>query len=434
MRFGGSIAALTLALAAASCGPRGQPERMGYGPEPHMPAGGKPLIPTMNPATAIANGWAAAAAPAAPPGFVVRRFAASLDHPRWLYVLPNGDVLVAETNKPESAVRGVQDVIMRGLEKRAGALTPSADRITLVRNPTGDRPTVQSVFLRGLRSPFGMALVGGYLYVANTDSIVRVPYVDGETSISAKPETVVDLPANAPNNHWTRNLAASPDGRTLYVTVGSDSEAGEKGMAAEYHRADVLAVNIDGSNLRVYASGLRNPGALAFEPATQVLWTTVNERDMLGNDTPPDFMTGLAPGGFYGWPWSFFGRHLDSAVKPQRPDMVAKALTPDYALGAHTAPLGMAFYGGSAFPATYRGGAFIALHGSWNRTPRSGYKVIFVPFAKGRPAGPPRDFLTGFLDEHGDARGRPVDVVVAKDGALLVTDDVGDIVWRVSAR
>lgn len=432
MRLGPTVAvaALGLTLGLAACGGQGQPDRESYGATPRIPQGGKPIIPNLNPAPAVVDGWGGSA-PSAPPGFKVSLVAAGLDHPRWLYVLPNGDVLVAEANKQAHVFHGIKGTVMKALEQRAGALTASADRLTLIHDPTGAGAAKTTVFLSGLRSPFGMALIGDNLFIANTDAIVRVPYHAGDDRAAAAPVKIADLPANAPNDHWTRNLIASPDGKRLYVSVGSDSEAGEGGMEREANRAAVLILNPDGSDLRVYASGLRNPGGLAWEPVTGALWVTVNERDLLGDDTPPDFMTALKPGGFYGWPWSYFGGHVDPAVKPQRPEMVARAVTPDYALGAHTAPLGLMFYTGQAFPAAWRGGAFVAQHGSWNRTPRAGYKVIYVPFANGRPAGPPRDFLTGFLDR-GRARGRPVDVVMDRAGGLLVTDDVGNRVWRVA--
>jgi len=432
MPIGARLTGWALMLGLVACGRGGQPEGQSYGAAPAIPDRGKPLIPNLNPAPAIKDGWAGGATPSAPSGFKVTLAAEGLDHPRWLYVLPNGDVLVAEANKQPSPHHGVQGTIMTALEQRAGALTVSADRLTLIHDPAAGGPPRTSVFLSGLRSPFGMALVGENLFIANTDSIVRVPYHAGDQHAAVAPVKVADLPANPPNDHWTRNLIASPDGKRLYVTVGSDSEAGEHGMDKEKNRADVLSLNPDGADLQVYASGLRNPGGLAWEPATGVLWVTVNERDLLGDDTPPDFMTGLEPGGFYGWPWSYFGAHIDRTVKPPRPDMVAKALTPDYALGAHTAPLGLMFYTGQAFPAAWRGGAFVAQHGSWNRTPRVGYKVIYIPFRNGRPSGPPQDFLTGFLDGQGRARGRPVDVVMDRSGALLVTDDVGDRVWRIA--
>jgi len=432
MRTGSKLAGMVVLLGLAACGRGGQLESRGYGPSPTIPDRGKSLIPTLNPAPALADGWADGATPEAPSGFKVTIAAQGLDHPRWLYVLPNGDVLVAEANKQDHQFHGVQGLVMKSLEQRAGALTKSADRLTLIHDPAGGGAPRASVFLGGLHSPFGMALIGETLFIADTDAIVSVPYHSGDAQAAAAPRKLADLPANPPNDHWTRNLIASPDGRRLYVTVGSDSEAGEGGMAKEANRADILTLNPDGSDLKVYASGLRNPGGLAWEPASHILWVTVNERDLLGDDVPPDFMTGLKPGGFYGWPWSYFGGHVDARVKPPRPDMVAKAITPDYALGAHTAPLGMMFYTGRAFPATRRGGAFVAQHGSWNRTPRSGYKVIYIPFQQGRPSGPPRDFLTGFLDSRGQARGRPVDVVMDHSGALLVTDDVGNRVWRIA--
>jgi len=426
---------LVLALAAivAACGGRTDtPAEAGYGPDPKLPAPAPQKgVPTLNPATAV--GWPANSAPKAPAGMMVTRYAAGLKHPRNLYRLPNGDVLVVEANTFPRKVEGMQDLIVANMRNRAGAGVPSANRITLLRDADGDgRPELRTVFLEGLHSPFGVALVGETLFVANTDALLRFPYEPGQTRITSAGVKVADLPANPPNNHWVRNLIASPDGAKLYVAVGSNSNIGDGGMDKEVERAGVLVMKPDGSGRRVYASGLRNPVGLAWEPRTGALWTTVNERDMLGHDLAPDFMTGLKDGGFYGWPYSYFGRNLDPRVTPQRPDLVARAIKPDYALGAHTSSLGIHFYSANALPARYRGGAFVSQHGSWNREPRSGYKVVFVPFRDGRPAGAPEDFLTGFLSAGGDALGRPVAVTEDRTGALLVSDDVGDIVWRVA--
>jgi hypothetical protein len=324
---------------------------------------------------------------------------------------------------------------MRLVMQRAGAGGPSADRITLLRDADGDGVVeTRSVFLDGLRSPFGMALVGSDLYVANTDALVRFPYEEGDTRIEQPGEIVVELPAGPINYHWTKNVIASPDGSRLYVTVGSNSNIGEKGMAAEEGRAAIWEIDPATGDHRIYASGLRNPVGLAFEPATGALWTTVNERDELGSDLVPDYMTVVREGAFYGWPYSYFGDHLDPRVEAQRPHLVAQAVVADYALGAHTASLGLAFANGAAsLPAAFRDGAFVGQHGSWNRRPQSGYRVIFVPFAHGRPAGLPDDVLTGFLNEKGEARGRPVGVAIDRHGALLVADDVGNRIWRVTA-
>jgi glucose/arabinose dehydrogenase len=291
---------------------------------------------------------------------------------------------------------------------------------------------MRSVLLSGLNSPFGMTLVGKHLYVANTDAIVRFPYSEGQTRIDAKGEKVADLPAGPLNHHWTKNLIASRDGTKLYVTTGSNSDHAENGMEKEERRAAILEVDIATGQSRVFASGLRNPNGLGWEPQTGVLWTVVNERDELGSDLVPDYLTSVKEGGFYGWPYSYFGKHVDPRVKPQRPDLVEQAIVPDYALGTHVAPLGLAFAQGDLLPQRYRNGSFVGLHGSWNRQPRSGYKVIFVAFADGQPSGLPLDVLTGFIDGRDFARGRPVGVAIDKRGALLVADDVGNAVWRVT--
>jgi glucose/arabinose dehydrogenase len=364
----------------------------------------------------------------------VNAFARGLDHPRWLYVLPNGDVLVAETNAPprEDGQGGIKAWVMSLALERAGATTPSANRITLLRDTDGDgEADVRVVFLENLSSPFGMALVNGDFYVANTNALVRFAYTEGATSLSGRPGKVADLPAEPINHHWTKNVIASDDGSRLYVTVGSNSNVGENGMENERERAAILEVEAQTGQSRVFASGLRNPNGLAWEPSTGALWTVVNERDEIGSDLVPDYLTSVRDGGFYGWPYSYFGAHVDERVEPQRPDLVAQALVPDYALGPHTASLGLTFYEASRFPSEFRGGAFIGQHGSWNRDPLSGYKVIFVPFANGRPSGPPRDVLTGFVNERGEAFGRPVGMAVDRAGALLVADDVGNTVWRV---
>ncbi|HEV7813929.1 MAG TPA: sorbosone dehydrogenase family protein [Janthinobacterium sp.] len=405
----------------------------GFGPNPTLPAPEKHLIPTVN--VAPVEAWEGDAKPAAPAGFTVAAYARDLDHPRWLYALPNGDVLVAETNappKPDDS-KGIKGKIMKYQQKKAGALTDSANRITLLRDlDANGAAKTRSVFLKGLNSPFGMALVGNNLYVADSDALLRFPYQDGQTAISAQGVKVMDLPAGSINHHWTKNVIASPDGKYLYVTVGSNSNAAENGIPAESGRAAIWQFEIASGKSRIFASGLRNPNGMGWQPQSGVLWTSVNERDELGNELVPDYMTSVKDGAFYGWPYSYFGQHVDDRVKPQNPAMVAKATVPDYALGAHTASLGLAFYDGKLFPATYAGGAFVGQHGSWNRKPHSGYKVIFVPFTNGQPSGPPQDFLTGFLDNQGTAHGRPVGVAVDKAGALLVADDVGNVVWRVA--
>jgi len=404
-----------------------------YGPRPTLPAPENSLIPTVNIAKAI--GWPAGGKPVAAQGMAVNAFASGLDHPRTLFVLPNGDVLVAEANAPErpEETRGIKGWITKMVMSRAGADTPSANRITLLRDADGDGiAETRTVFLEGLNSPFGMALVGDDLYVADSDAIMKFPYHSGDTKISAPGVKLADLPAGPLNHHWTKDLTASPDGTKLYATVGSNSNIGENGMEKETNRAAVLEVDRITGKWRVFASGLRNPNGPAWQPQSGALWVVVNERDELGNDLVPDYMTSVKDGGFYGWPYSYYGQHVDIRVKPQRPDLVAKAIVPDYALGAHTASLGLAFNTGKAFPPEMENGAFIGQHGSWNRKPRSGYKVIFVPFANGSPSGKPQDVLTGFLNEDGEAQGRPVGVVIDQKGALLVADDVGNTIWRVT--
>ncbi len=393
------------------------------------------VVPTVD--IAPARGWPQGAAPVAAPGLKAVAFARGLDHPRWLYVLPNGDVLVAETNAPERPEhgKGLKGWVMKRVMKRAGAAVPSADRITLLRDADGNGVAeARSVLLEGLNSPFGMALAGGDLYVANTDAVVKFPYREGATRIDAPGTKVADLPGGPLNHHWTKNIVAGRDGRRLYVTVGSNSNVAEHGMEKEERRAAILEIDAASGATRVYASGLRNPNGLAWHPQSGALWTVVNERDELGSDLVPDYLTAVQEGGFYGWPYSYFGKHVDERVEPPRPDLVAKAIVPDYALGPHVAPLGLAFYDAQLLPERYRGGAFIGQHGSWNRRPPSGYNVVFVPFRDGRPAGPPEEVLAGFLDEEGRARGRPVGVAVDRAGAVLVADDVGNVIWRIAPR
>jgi glucose/arabinose dehydrogenase len=432
----GRVAAVAV-LGAATLGACGSganvPEASRYGASPQLPAPHKRLLPTVKFAKPI--GWAVAETPVAPPGFKVVAFARGLTHPRWLYVLPNGDVLATETAGPKGPpATGFRAVAEKIVMSMVGAELPSPDRIVLLRDTKGAGVAdLRTVFISGLHSPFGVTLVGDQLYVADTDALLRFPYRTGETHITARPTKVVDLPGGPIDHHWTKNVVASPDGSKLYVTVGSNSNVGENGMAAEQGRAAVWTVDLASGAVRVMASGIRNPNGLDFEPATGRLWTVVNERDEIGDDLVPDYLTSIRDGGFYGWPYSYWGRHVDARVRPPRPDLVATALTPDYALGAHVAALGLQFYRGDAFPAAWRAGAFIGEHGSWNRAVLSGYKVVFVPFAGGRPAGPPRDFLTGFLTPQGQAHGRPVGVVQDRSGALLVADDVGDAIWRVSA-
>ncbi|MFJ3260804.1 PQQ-dependent sugar dehydrogenase [Pseudomonas sp. NPDC086581] len=423
---------LLIALAVTGCGDKSAlPFTAGTGPQPQLPEPQSSLLPTVN--IANATGWPADQKPRAAEGLEVQRFADKLEHPRWLYVLPNGDVLVAESSAPpREESGGLKDWVAGKVMEKAGANVPSANRITLLRDADGDGvPEQRSVLLEGLFSPFGMALVDNWLYVANADAVVRFPYKTGETTISAKAEKVVDLPGGPINHHWTKNILASPDGHYLYATVGSNSNVGENGLDAEKNRAAILQIDLSNRNVRVFASGLRNPNGLDWEPNSGALWTAVNERDELGNDLVPDYMTSVKDGGFYGWPWSYYGQHVDKRVEPPRPDRVAEALVPDYALGAHTASLGLAFYQGSLLPERYRGGVFIGQHGSWNRKPRSGYQVVFIPFGGGKPNGQPVTVLDGFINDNDEAMGRPVGVAVDKFGGLLVADDVGNTVWRL---
>ena len=408
----------------------------GTGRDPHLPAPVATWIPTVN--IAPAKGWARDALPTPAPGLAVGAYARGLDHPRWLYTLPNGDVLVAESNappRPEDA-KGVKGWVMRWVMRRAGAGVPSANRITLLRDSDGDGVAdLRAVLLEGLNSPFGMALVGEFLYVANTDAVLRFPYSAGATRITEAGVQVLALPAGPINHHWTKNLIASADGSKLYVSVGSNSNVAERGIEAEAERAAIWEVDLANGSHRVFASGLRNPNGMAWEPTSGMLWTVVNERDELGSDLVPDYMTSVQDGAFYGWPYSWFGPHVDVRVQPPRPDLVAKALVPDYALGPHTAPLGLLSAAGTSLPQPFANGMFIGQHGSWNRRPHSGYKVLFVAFDAGKPTGSqPLDVLTGFLSAGGDAYGRPVGVALDKTGALLVADDVGNAVWRVVSR
>ncbi len=405
----------------------------GFGAGPTLPAPGKALVPTVNVATAV--GWATDAAPSPAAGASVTAFARGLDHPRWLYVLPNGDVLVAETNAPpgSSGIKGIKGWFFNRYQNKAGGAVPSANRITLLRDADGDGVAeVRTQLLAGLNSPFGMALIGDTLYIGNADAIVKVPYVTGQTEISAAVTKVTDLPQGSHNHHWVKNILASPDGKRLYASVGSNSNVGENGMQDEQGRAAIWEIDLATGGKRLFASGLRNPVGMAWEPETGALWTAVNERDELGNDLVPDYMTAVRDGGFYGWPYSYFGANVDDRVKPARPDLVATAIVPDYALGSHTASLGLAHSAGNTLPAQFQRGMFVGQHGSWNRKPRSGYKVIFVPFSGGKPSGPPIDVLAGFVTDDGDAMGRPVGVAVDARGGLLVADDIGNAVWRVS--
>lgn len=421
-------------IALTACGDVAQlPVAAGTGRNPQLPPPNPSLFPTVNIAKAV--GWPANGKPSAAPGMTVSAFAVGLDHPRWLYVLPNGDVLVAETNAPSrpEEENAIKKWITEWVLKEVGADVPSANRITLLRDADNDGVAeTRTAFIEGLNSPFGMALVGNDFYVANTDALLKFPYRLGETRIDQPGSMIVELPAGQINYHWTKNLLASKDGSRLYVTIGSNSNIGENGMYQEVGRAAILEVDPLRRNSRIYASGLRNPVGLAWGPDGETLWTVVNERDELGSDLVPDYLTNVPDGSFFGWPYSYFGRHLDERVQPQRPALVAKARVPDYALGPHTASLGLTFFDGAAWPAPFNEGAFIGQHGSWNRKPFSGYRVIFVPFKDSRPFGEPIDVLKGFLSADSEAFGRPVGVAIDKRSALLVADDVGNTIWRVT--
>jgi glucose/arabinose dehydrogenase len=423
------------ALALAACGDKAAlPEQSSQGPNPQIPAPRTGLIPTVN--IADATGWPEKERPMPAEGLAVKAFATGLDHPRWMLVLPNGDVLVAETNapaQPEDA-KGLKGWFFSLFQKQAGAGTPSANRILLLRDADKDGVAEgRHVLLQNLNAPFGMVLLGDALYVANTDAVLRFPYVEGETTISAPSEKIADLPAGEINHHWTKNIIASADGTALYATVGSNSNAAENGLDVEQQRAAILKIDLATRQSRVFASGLRNPNGLGWEPKSGKLWTVVNERDELGSDLVPDYLTSVQDGHFYGWPFSYWGQHVDTRVEPQNPDLVARATVPDYGLGNHVAPLGLAFAQGKLMPEEFRTGVFIGEHGSWNREPLSGYKVVFVPFEDGKPKGQPIDVLTGFVSKDGEeARGRPVGVAIDRAGALLVADDVGNTIWRVT--
>jgi glucose/arabinose dehydrogenase len=432
---GCALVAACSTFAVSNVGPQSSPPTT-VGPSPQLPAPAKPkLIPEVK--IAEAQGWPAGATPQPGGGLDVKAFATGFSHPRWLYVLPNGDVLVAETNGPKRPKdeEGVKAKVMKKMRGKAGAGTPSANRITLLRDTDGDGVAeTRSVFASNLESPFGMALVGSDFYVANTNAIVKFRYDDGALAVTGAGTKLTELPAGERNHHWTKNIIASPDGSRLYATVGSNSNAAENGMAEEEGRAAIWEVDVASGEKRLYATGLRNANGMAWEPRSGTLWTVANERDELGDDLVPDYLTSVKRGAFYGWPYSYFGQHVDDRVKPARPDLVAKAIAPDYALGAHVAALGLTYSDGSSLPQHLHDGMFIGEHGSWNRDPPSGYKVVFVPFTNGKPSGMPLDVLTGFVSPKGIAHGRPVGVAIDKRGALLVADDVGNVVWRVTAR
>jgi glucose/arabinose dehydrogenase len=431
-RAGLALAAAAL-LALCACGPAPMDPRRQVGANPVLPPIHQYLIPPRLLAKVV--GWPSGQAPTVAPGLQIKALAMGLKNPRAVYVLPNGDILVVETQGPAPpAASRPKDFIMNWIEAQTHSRTEGGNRILLYRDNNGDGiPDLQTVFVDHLNSPFGVALVGGDLYVADTDAVLRFPYATGQTRITAPPVKLCDLPGGPIDHHWTKSMTASPDGSKLYVGVGSNSNITENGILAELGRASVWEIDRATGAHRQFATGLRNPTGLAFEPASGVLWAVVNERDEIGPDLVPDYLTSVKDGAFYGWPYSYWGRHLDPRVRPQRPDLVARAVAPDYSLSSHVAPLGVAFYTAANLPAHYRGGAFVGEHGSWNRNPLNGYKVVFVPFAGGRPAGPAEDVVTGFLDAKGQARGRPVGVAVDTRGGLLIADDVGAAVWRVTA-
>jgi glucose/arabinose dehydrogenase len=436
MKFSHVIGAGVIALAMGGCGEKATlPQEAGYGPHPTLTKPNATLIPTINFAKAV--GWPKDGKPRAATGLAVSAFAAGLDHPRWLYVLPNGDVLVAETTAPPHPddERGLRGFVAKYLLGAVGAATKSPNRIELLRDTNGDGiADKRFVFIKDLNTPFGMALVGDTLYVADTDALLAFPYHEGDTHISTPGRRIVALPAGTINHHWTKNVVASPDGKKLYVSIGSNSNVGDNGMAAEAGRADIWEVDPASGAHRVFAFGIRNGVGMDFAPGSGTLWVAVNERDEIGSDLVPDYMTSVKDGGFYGWPYSYYGQHVDDRIQPQRPDLVAKAIAPDYALGAHTASLGLCFSDNANLGTRFAHGVFVGQHGSWNRDPRAGYRVIFVPFTGAKPDGMPVDVLGGFLNAAGEAQGRPVGVVIDKKGALLVADDVGNAVWRVTKR
>jgi glucose/arabinose dehydrogenase len=428
------LGAATLALAGCNDG-SGDPQAQ-LGADPKLPAQQNYLLPPMHLAKII--GWQQGETPTVANGLQIKALATGLEHPRVVYTLPNGDILVVESKAPPGpAPRRPKDIVMGFVESWAtggGGNTGPGNRITLLRDADGDGVAeVRSVFLDHLYSPFGVALVGNDLYVANADAIVRYPYREGDTKITAPGTELTKLPGGPINHHWTKSLVASRDGKMLYVGVGSNSNIAENGMEAEKNRAAILEVDRESGRTRLFASGLRNPNGLSFEPQTGALWAVINERDEIGPDLVPDYLTSVKDGAFYGWPYSYWGQHVDPRVQPPRPDLVASAVMPDYSLSSHVAPLGLVFTGDAAgLPGAYRNGAFIGEHGSWNRQQLNGYKVVFVPFSNGKPSGPAQDVVTGFLKD-GQARGRPVGVALDRRGALLVADDTGNAVWRVTA-
>ncbi|TPG42540.1 sorbosone dehydrogenase family protein [Sphingomonas koreensis] len=429
-----ALSSATALLALAGCSSGASFDRDSQtGSTPVLPAPNQYLVPPMHVAKAV--GWKPGETPTVARGLQIRAIATHLQHPRQPYVLPNGDILVVESNGPGlEPIERPKDLIMGWVQGYAGAGAKGGDRISILRDTNGDGvPDQQSVFLDHLYSPFGIVLVGSDLYVANTDAIVRYPYTTGQTKITAPGAVLTPLPGGPIDHHWTKSLTASPDGSKLFVGIGSNSNITENGMAAEQDRARIWEVDRSTGAHRAYATGLRNPNGLSINPQTQELWAVINERDELGPNLVPDYMTSVKPGAFYGWPWSYYGNHVDPRVRPKRPDMVAKAIAPDYALSSHVAPLGLAFYTGANLPAVFHNGAFVGEHGSWDRGQFNGYRVVFVQFQNGRPIGKPHTVVNGFLDNNGAARGRPVGLAVDRKGGLLIADDLGNTVWRVTA-
>jgi glucose/arabinose dehydrogenase len=428
-----AAAVLAMLSGLAACGPKPIDPHRQIGPNPYLPNIHQYLTPPMRVPKVV--GWGAGATPTVAPGLRIKALATGLKNPRSLYVLPNGDILVAEADGPAPPpVKRPKELVMNWIEKQAHSSTKAGERILLLRDADGDGvPELKTVFIDHLSSPFGMVLVGSDFYVADTDAVLRFPYQTGQTTIVAAGVKLTDLPGGPIDHHWTKSLTASPDGTKLYAGVGSNSNITENGIEAEHGRAAIWEIDRLTGAHREYATGLRNPNGLTFEPESFTLWAVVNERDELGPDLVPDYLTSVKPGAFYGWPYSYYGQHVDPRVRPQRPDLVARAIPPDYALSSHVAPLGLVFYTGANLPAAYRGGAFVGEHGSWDRTQLNGYKVVYVPFANGRPNGMAQDVVTGFLDASNQARGRPVGLAVDARGGLLIADDVGNAVWRVTS-
>jgi glucose/arabinose dehydrogenase len=429
-----SVLCLSALLLGCSNSQKIDPSRQ-VGPNPLLPKINEPVLLPRTVVPAVV-GWTRGETPTVPPGFRVEAMATSLASPRNVYALPNGDILAVlalkESKEPVERLKNPFFDLIFGFAHSASQVGPT-NRIVLLRDSNGDgKPELQLVLLDHLNSPFGVVLVGNQLYVAETDKIVRYPFTPGQTQIASPGQKLVDLPAGLINHHWTKSLTASPDGSKLYVGVGSNSNAGERGPEAETNRAAIWEVDAKSGAFSVFASGLRNPNGLNFYPGSNVLWAVVNERDELGNNLVPDYLTSIRPKGFYGWPWSYYGQHVDPRVRPQHPELVARAIMPDYALTSHVAPLGLAFYTSTSFPALFRGGAFVGEHGSWNRAELNGYKVVFIRFAGGRPIGNPMTFVSGFLNSAGKIRGRPVGLTVDRTGSLIIADDVGNAVWRVS--